>query len=212
MLASQIAAAYPERVLGLAIISSPGNMYRPEISAKERKEIDKAGAAYLDMSGCMGVLFRKMALDGSYYYADKSKDFGFTGHACGGYSYYSGAYTGGCPKILKSDHYFVSKMLDAELNGSNSYLGMRYEMQGVWSHQGWSYDVATIKCPTFIYGEIDGEVPVTFHELTHKLIPGSELVLWKAHGHASIAMESAGIFTALVQNKSFPGDYGNAEV
>ena len=54
---------------------------------------------------------------------------------------------------MKSDHYFVSKMLDAELNGSNSYLGMRYEMQGVWSHQGWSYDVATIKCPTFIYGE-----------------------------------------------------------
>ena len=82
----------------------------------------------------------------------------------------------------------------------------------MWSHQGWSYDVATIKCPTFIYGEIDGEVPVTFHELTHKLIPESELVLWKAHGHASIAMESAGIFTALVQNKSFPGDYGNAEV
>ena len=88
VLASQIAAAYPERVLGLAIISSPGNMYHSSISKKERKEIDKAGAANLDMSGCMGVLFRKLALDGNYYYADKSKDFGFTGHAVGGYSYY----------------------------------------------------------------------------------------------------------------------------
>merc|ERR1712196_239489 len=66
-------------------------------------------------------------------------------------------------------------------------------------------------CPTFVYGEIDGEVPTVMHEQTHKLIPGSELVLWKAHGHVSIAMESGGIFAALVQGKSFPGDYGAME-
>merc|ERR1711871_250530 len=133
-------------------------------------------------------------MGGMFYYPDKSKDFGFAGD--GGYGYYIHKACGGCPTAMLSDHYFVSKMLDAQLHGSNTYNGMVNEMRGVFS--SWSYDITTIKCPTFVYGEIDGEVPTVMHEQTHKLIPGSELVLWQAHGHASIAMESGGIFAALV--------------
>ena len=45
-------------------------------------------------------------------------------------------------------------------------------------------------------------------ELNQKLIRGSELVVWEAHGHVSIAMEFTGIVNGLVQGKSLPGDYG----
>ena len=35
----------------------------------------------------------------------------------GGYSYYKGKATGRAPKAMESDHFFVSKFLDAELHG-----------------------------------------------------------------------------------------------
>ena len=212
VLAMQIAAAQPERVLGLAVISSPGNIFNPSLSKADRKMHDPEGnASVIDSNGCMGAIVRKL-MDGTYYHPDKSKDFGFAGGGgFGGFKYYIGKETGGCPNAMLSDHYFVSKILDAELHGSNTSSGMLHEMRGVWSHDGWSYDITRIKCPTFVYGELDGEVPTLMHKLTHKLIPGSELILWQAHGHLSIAMEVGGIFAALVQGKSFPGDYGAAE-
>lgn len=206
--AMQIAAAHPDRVLGCAVISSPGCLFHPSVSKKELKQIDTLGyGAMLDSSGCMGSIARKM-MAGYYYNPDKTKDFGFAGHSAGGYAYYKGKATGGAPKAMESDHFFVSKLLDAELWGANSRLAMINEMQGIYSHDGWSYDIANVKCPSFLYVEVKGEVPESYMELNQRLIPGSELTKWEAHGHCSIVMEFAGIAAALVQGKSFAGEYG----
>ena len=205
--AMQIAAAHPDRVLGCAVISSPGCLQHPTVSKKELKVIDKIGSAAIGSPGCWGSFVRSM-MSGCYYYPDKTKDFGFAGHSAGGYGYYKSKATGGAPKAMESDHYFVSKMLDAELNGANSKNGLVHEMAGVYSNKPWSYDIANIKCKTFLYVESEGEVPQSYMELNQRLIPGSELLVWEAHGHVSIAMEFAGIVVALVQGKSFPGDYG----
>lgn len=205
--AMQIAAAHPARVIGCAVISSPGCLRHPSISKQELKKIDKIGGGTLGSPGCMGSLVRKTMV-GFYYHPDKTKDFGFTGHSTGGYSYYIGKATGGAPKAMQSDHFFVSKMLDAELNGANTKRGLVNEMHGVYSHLGWSYDITKIQCPTFLYVETEGEVPESYMELNQRLIPGSVLTKWEAHGHVSIVMEFAGIVTALVQGEPFAGDYG----
>ena len=93
---------------------------------------------------------------GVYYYPDKTKDFGFAGHSSGGYKYYKSKMTGGAPKAMESDHFFISKLLDAELNGANSYHASMYEFAGQFA--AWDYDCANIKCPCFIYGGPKEEV------------------------------------------------------
>lgn len=205
--AMQIAAAHPDRVIGVAVISSPGCLRHPSISKSELKKIGGMGAV-LGSPGCMGSLVRKMMV-GSYYHPDKTADFGFAGHSNGGYSYYKCKATGGAPKAMESDHFFVTKMLDAELHGANTKMALVNEMHGIYSPQPWSYDIANIKCPSFLYVEVEGEVPESYMELNTRLIPGAaELVKWDAHGHVSIVMEFVGIVTSLVQGKSFAGDYG----
>ena len=73
--------------------------------------------------------------------------------------------------------------------------------------QGWGYDAATIKCPTFIYhGKKDAETPLACAELHHKLIKGSELI-WMPEtslysGHVTILLKAEEIILALVQGKS----------
>ena len=204
--AMQLAAALPERVLGAAILSSPGCIFHPSVSKAERKKVDTGGGGSIDAKGCWGGFVRSM-MAGLYYNPDKSKDYGFAGHACGGYACYKSKAAGGAPAAMASDHWFVTKLLDAELYGSNSKRGLLYEMQGVWSHAGWSYDIAAIKCPCFLYVERDGEVKESYVELNQRLIPGAELVVYEAHGHTSIAMEVAGIAAALVAGRSFAGDH-----
>ena len=61
---------------------------------------------------------------------------------------------------------------------------------------------------TRIYVEREGEVPASYMELNQRLIPGSVLTKWEAHGHVGIAMECGGIVAELVKGESFAGDYG----
>ena len=70
--------------------------------------------------------FTKLESDeynGVYYHKDKSKDFGFTGHEYGGYSYYIGKTTGGAPVSFKEDHFGTCALLDSELHSANCEYG-----------------------------------------------------------------------------------------
>ena len=205
--AMMCAASLGSRVLGCAVISSPCDVFHPSLSTAERKRLDTQGARVLSSSGCMGSLARSF-MSGYYYYPDKTKDFGFSGHSAGGYSYYKGAATGGAPKAMESDHFFVTKLLDSELQGANSKAGLLYEMTSLFGGGvpggPWSYDVASITCPCTLYNEAKGEVPLVMAERNHKLIKGSELVVWAQHGHCSIMMEFENIVGALLQGKAYP--------
>ena len=201
--AMQCAAALLGRVLGCAVISSPCDINHASLSKQERKKVG-GGAAMFNAKGCFGALTR-FFMKNVYYYPDKSKDFGFTGHMAGGYSYYKGKATGGAPKCMEKDHFFVTKLLDSELNGANSKCALLYEMQGLFLP--WSFDVAKIQCPCFLYHETDGEVPMVMAEQNKMLIAGSELIVWPQHGHCSIAMEFENIVVGLVEGKSVESRY-----
>ena len=132
-------------------------------------------------------------------------DFGFAGHSSGGFSYYKSKATGGAPKEMSTDHFFVTKLLDSELHGMNSITGLCLEMQGLFLP--WSYDIANIKCPCFLYIEPKGEVPITHAQLNNRLIPGSELIVFPEHGHCSIMMEFEKVVLGLIKGNSVQSSF-----
>ena len=136
---------------------------------------------------------------------DKTKDFGLAGHSLGGYKYYISKETGGAPKEMQKDLFFVTKILDSELHGSNSKMGLLYEMMGLFGE--WSFDLAAIKCPTFIYNGEKEETPLPHAKMFNKLIPNSELIIFPEHGHVSEMMEFEKIVVGLVQGKSVESSY-----
>ena len=76
------------------------------------------------------------------------------------------------------------------------------ELVRIFGKQGWGFDPAAIKCPTFIYqGKKDAETPVAAAEHLHSIIAGSELVVMEGHGHTTIMMEAPGIIQALVEGR-----------
>ena len=109
---------------------------------------------------------------------------------------------------MDSDHFFISKMLDGELHGTNTKNGLLLEMQGIFSP--WSFDVADIKCPTFIYNEGQGEVHPDMARRNYELIPNSQLCIFKMHGHCSIVMEYEKIIVGLVEGKLIESSYENS--
>ena len=92
-------------------------------------------------------------------------------------------------------------MLDSVLEGNNSKMSLYYELQRFLTP--FTYDPANIKCKAYIYhGELDGEAKLSQAELHHKLIPESELIVKKGHGHVTIALAFEMIALAIVEGKS----------
>ena len=106
---------------------------------------------------------------------------------------------------MQKDLFFVTKILDSELHGSNSKMGLLYEMMGLFGE--WSFDLAAIKCPTFIYNGEKEETPLPHAKMFNKLIPNSELIIFPEHGHVSEMMEFEKIVVGLVQGKSVESSY-----
>ena len=199
------------RVLGCGVISSPCEVYNKTLPKERIKKLESTGAKYFHAKGCMGWLVRKM-MTGIYYHPDKTKDFGFDASSGGGYKYYFSKETGGAPPCIHSDHFFVSKFLDAELNGSNSKNALVLEFKGVYSREGWPYEIGDISCPTYLYGETDGttpaEVPFSFMERNTEQIKqgtggaSAELVIWNHHGHCSIVMDFENVVEHMVKGEA----------
>jgi len=144
-------------------------------------------------------------MKGMYYHPDKTKDFGFAGHMSGGFKYYKSKETGGAPDAIEQDHFFVTKLLDAELHGSNTKYSLLYEMQGLY--RPWSFDVGKLQCPCFLYHGQKEEVPLSNAKRNHELINGSELIVMHEHGHCSIMMEFENIVAGLVDGRGVQGSY-----
>jgi pimeloyl-ACP methyl ester carboxylesterase len=211
--AKNLDAQTTNRVLGCAVISSPCDLWHPKLSKEERKKLDPGSAYLINQRGWRGGFVRRM-LKGLYYYPDKTKDFGFKRHKAGGYAYYKGSETGGAPKCMESDHFFISRFLDGELHGANSEWALLLEFKGLFSHDGWFYDVGEITCPCFLYNETDskkGEVPFVMMERNRDQISQAggkaELVIWNDHGHCSILMEFENIVHNLIRSKAASSKY-----
>ena len=94
-------------------------------------------------------------------------------------------------------------------HGANCKLCCLHEMQGCAVEGGFPYDITEIKCPTFIYHEVKGEVPLASAEINRDLIPGGELIVLPEHGHTSMIMEFERIVLAAVQGKSVQSRFKN---
>ena len=104
---------------------------------------------------------------------------------------------------MDSNPYFVCSSLDARLYGGNCKNYGVVEQIRIFGKQGWGFDPAAIKCPTFIYqGEKDAETPVAAAEHLHSIIAGSELIVMPAIGHVTIMLKAEAIILALVQKKA----------
>ena len=106
---------------------------------------------------------------------------------------------------MQKDHFFVTKLLDSELHGSNSKTGLLYEFMGLFDE--WPFDIAKIQCPTFVYNGIKEETPLSHAKMLNKLVPNSELVVFQEHGHCSIMMEFEKIVGGLIRGNSVEGSY-----
>ena len=166
-----------------------------------RKQWDPGLVLAMTQSGCVAAMKQKFWrwISGMQYHEDRTKDFGFID----AYKDWKG-FSGGSPEAcaaMDKDPFFVSKMLDSVLEGSNSKMSFYYELQRFLTP--FTYDPANIKCKTYIYhGELDGEAKLSQAELHHKLIPESELIVKKGHGHVTIALAFEIIALAIVEGKS----------
>jgi pimeloyl-ACP methyl ester carboxylesterase len=203
--ALQIAAALGDRVLGCAVLGSPCDLFHSSVDKKMRGKLDRDGGQALNSQNCCLKMMIRSYMKNMYHHPDKTKDFGFAGHSTGGFKYYHSKATGGAPKEMWSDHFFVTRCLDAEMHGSNGTWQLLFELQGIF--RKWSYDCSKITCPTFIYHGPKEEVPLAMAKQTQKIVPGSELVVMEEHGHCSIMMEFENIVAGLVEGKSVQSSY-----
>ena len=208
----QIAAACPDRVLGIAPVSAPMFMYEKSVTAKERRKCDTTpGGMILSLNkrGCWAGFSRSCvnAMFGGQAHADKSKDYGMAAK----YNVYKTKEVGGDKRswdAMDKDPFFVTKMLDSNLHGALSPKTYVWEFGGFLARlEGPFYDIAQVRCPTFIYNGRDEASALMNAQLYHRLIEGSTLTIFDEHGHVSIGLEMQKIILALVQGKSVPANY-----
>ena len=200
VIAANIAAAAPERVLGIALIGTPCDIHHKNVTDAVAKSM-KTFKTIFGGKGCYASSLRTFLKNTNFknmwYHKDKSKDFGFAGHKTGGYKFYISKALGGAPEKNNTDHFFVSQCLDAELHGCNSPWSTWYFFSQIYE-AAWPFDVADIKCRCHIYQESINQAMALQN---HELIAGSEMTLWDQHGHLSIIMEFEKIVLGLVEGK-----------
>jgi pimeloyl-ACP methyl ester carboxylesterase len=196
----QVAAGLPDRVLGCLVCSSPCNMLDPSLTAEWDKKLNENGARRKLMlfawtgNSCKKACL-KYAMKGSKYHPDQSKDPGFVGRAPRAdgdegsyYAFMNYFYSDLTCEAIKTDRFWVSKMLEAEMIGVNGKWGTWYTAKALMGTV-WPYNLADIKCRCHLYCERFGDCPAPYTERNHSLIPGSEMVVFDQHNHVSIAME-----------------------
>ena len=85
-------------------------------------------------------------------------------------------------------HTFHIMVSSFQHNWNALQWGLYLELRGIY--MPWSYDIADITCPTFVYHGPKDEVPVEWAEFSCKTIgTNAKLVVMKEHGHCSISKE-----------------------
>ena len=197
-----IAAALADsgRVLGCADISGMADRLHRDALPAMKKELP-----FVYGKGCRGSMFRQLILAVSEYHPDKHKDYGM-----------AKKYTQTCKKedggderafrVMDADHFFVTKTLDSYLHGPRSKNTFDLEFRRQLG-MAWDYDTAKIKCPTFIYNGKKEATSIAMATSNHRLVAGSELIIFPEHGHSTILLEAERIISALIQGKSVQSSY-----
>ena len=203
-MAIQVAAALPDRVLGCAAVSAPAIGYYEGATTHLPKADRTPGLIFaLSQPGCWGGFSRWLLgmVFKAQYFADKTKDPGFKASygrmqqsACGG--------TVQAWERMDKDPFLMTKLCDGPLHGCNQPLTARHELQCLHAPAGFTYDPKSIKCQTFIYNGEKEFTALSHGQWYNKVIPGSQLIASKEHGHASIVLEVYEILLALVQGKA----------
>jgi pimeloyl-ACP methyl ester carboxylesterase len=204
MSAVQIAAAFPDRVLGCAPIAGPVLFNDKHATPEERTKFDSAPCgmiAALSKSSCWGSFSRCVCFKvmGAQAHPDTTKDFGFAAK----YAQYRGIHVGGTERswsTMDKDTFFITKMMDSNLHGANRKNQFVWELMRAASPEGSPYDLEAVKCPTFIYqGRKEAVNPGAAAEVYHRVIKGSKLIWFDDHGHVTVCMEAEKIIRALVK-------------
>jgi len=191
-----------DRIEAIAPISSPIDQFGVTLTKEEGKKSGTPGfAKNLKKKGCSGAfsrwLWAKLSFVGIAN--DINKDWAWR------WKNMFFDQTGGDKRsrdLMNADPYFVTGQIDSMIPGFRTPQDAVVEFGRV-SGGVWSYDPSEIKVPCFLYNE-GGEtatVPPACAMYHHRLIKGSELILWEGHGHVSILMEIKNIVQALVKKE-----------
>jgi len=191
-----------DRIAAIAPISSPFDPYGARLTKEEGKNSGTPGLAKnINKKGCGGSfnrwLWKKltfMAVNN-----DVNKDWAWRWQNI----YFTA--TGGDDRsrdLMNADPFFVTGVIDSLIPGFRTPEDSIVET-GRISGGLWSYDPSEVTVPCFLYNE-GGEgaiVPPVCAKYHHRLIEGSELILWEGHGHVSICMEIKNVMEALVKKE-----------
>eukprot|EP00441_Pelagodinium_beii_P001305 CAMPEP_0197703838 /NCGR_PEP_ID=MMETSP1338-20131121/125638_1 /TAXON_ID=43686 ORGANISM="Pelagodinium beii, Strain RCC1491" /NCGR_SAMPLE_ID=MMETSP1338 /ASSEMBLY_ACC=CAM_ASM_000754 /LENGTH=534 /DNA_ID=CAMNT_0043287737 /DNA_START=68 /DNA_END=1673 /DNA_ORIENTATION=+ len=200
-----------ERIEAIAPISSPSDVHHPNFSRERMKKLKELPGFMkgLKKKGCCGAfnrciffqMFNKVANCNS---KGRTGDYGMAA----AYELLR-EHTGGDErgrKAMDADPFFLTQSVDS-FRGFTTPQDSFNEWSRCWSEE-WSYDIADVKVPCFIYNGEAETTEVVHAEFIQNLIKGSELILWPGHGHLSISMEYRRILEALVKKQKVEGGPG----
>jgi len=191
-----------DRIAAIAPISSPIDQYGVKLTKEERKKDSTPGfLLHINKKGIRGSFIRWLWVKCSFVAIgnDINKDWAWR------WKNIFSTQTGGDKRsrdLMNADPYFVTGQIDSFIPGYRTPQDAIVEF-GRISGGLWSYDPSEITMPCFLYNEggKNPTVPPVCAEYHHRLIKGSELILWEGHGHVSITMEIKNIMEALVKKE-----------
>jgi pimeloyl-ACP methyl ester carboxylesterase len=198
-----------DRIEAIAPISAPCPLHHPNMTKEELKKTTPTAPGFmrgLKKKGCCGAcnrclffqMFDKIACP---HNTGRTGDYGMAAT----YDMLK-ANTGGDERArnaMDADPFFVTANMD-------SYRGFHTPQDSFNEYsraygEAWSYDIADVKVPCFIYNGEAELVVLVMAEFHHRLIKGSELIVWPGHSHLSIGIEFKRILEALVNKQKVEG-------
>lgn len=197
-----------DRIEAIAPISSPSDVHNPNFSCADMKKVKELPGFMkgLKKKGCCGAINRCFFFQ-LFHGLSGCKCKGRTGDYGMAAEYEKlRAHTGGDERgrtAMDADPFFITQSVDS-FRGFTTSQDSFNEWSRCWS-EAWSYDIADVKVPCFIYNGEAESTELVHAEFIHRSIKGSELTVWPGHGHLSIALEYRRILEALAKKQKVEG-------
>lgn len=200
--------AVRDRIEAIAPVSGPADIWNPKTDIKTRNSVAKFLRDKNATKGCCGCFASKMRKVSSEYMPKNAERLKKGEQAKVFEEYYISA-EGGDKRawaVAWADPFILSQSVDCSMGFSSPHGPKDYQNEFDRAFQSpWAYDPCEITVPCFIYNGTKEETPAFLAELNHKLINGSELIMWEAYGHGSISLEFERIIQALVKKQKVEG-------
>ena len=187
--ALQVAAALPDRVLGVGLLASATDPLHPKASAAITKAtMHKAMKHGYVTRGCFSSMIRARCTWSGPTPRDPAKFYSI----CKPYFSKEDA-------ALDAEPFLVSRVVDAMHLSIEDASGTHIDMH-LGRAQKWTYDVASIRCPSlFVTGTADVICPPALAEFNASVVPGAKVVLTEGAGHATLLTKGGGLASYLQQ-------------